>query len=140
MGALLAIDYGSKRIGLAVTDPDRSFIFTRPTLERSTPEADFTAIAALCAEDSVDLLVVGLPINVDGTEGPMAVTVRAFAKDLSDHTGLPATFADERYSSQEADEHLRETHGRNTRKRRALRDRAAAAIILRTYLEHGPHG
>ena len=138
MGALLAIDFGTKRIGLAVTDPDRQYIFTRPTLQRSTPEADCDAIRELCEDETVELLVMGLPLNADGTEGPMAAAARAFAELLTTHTRIPAVFADERYSSQEADERLREIIGRDHRKRRALRDRAAAAIIMRTYLDHGP--
>jgi len=139
MGAVLAIDFGTKRIGLAVTDPERKFVFPRDTLLRKTLEADLDAIAGLCREDDVDLLVVGLPLNADGSAGPMVDAARAFGEQVARRTGLPLVYVDERYSSIEADERLREIHGRDTRKRRALRDRAAAAIILRTFLEHGPH-
>ncbi len=138
MGAVLAIDYGTKRVGLAVTDDERRYVFPRETLLRSTQDADITHLRQLCHDDGVDLLAVGLPINADGTEGPMAVAARRFAARLSADLGIPHVLVDERYTSEEADEYLRETHPRDTRKRRQLRDRVAAAIILRTFLEHGP--
>jgi len=127
-GAVLGVDFGTKRVGLAVTDPERTFVFTRETLERTTPEADLDAIAHVVGEDGVGLAVVGLPLNVDGSEGPMAEAARAF--------GVPVVFVDERYTSLEAEEQLREVHRRDTRKRRRLRDKAAAAIILRTFLDN----
>ena len=139
MAAVLAIDFGTRRIGLAVTDPERRYVFPRDTLSRTDLQSDLDALEKQCFEDGVELLVVGLPLNVDGSEGPMTVAVRVFAGQLSERTGLPVEFADERYSSQEADEILRESTGRDTRRRRALRDRAAAAIIMRTFLEHGPY-
>ena len=139
MAAVLAIDFGTRRIGLAVTDQERRYVFPRDTLSRTDLQSDLDALGKRCAEVGVELLVVGLPLNVDGSEGPMTAAVRVFAGQLSERTGLPVEFADERYSSQEADEILRESTGRDTRRRRALRDKAAAAIILRTFLEHGPY-
>jgi len=139
MGAVLAIDFGTKRIGLAVTDPERRFLFPRDTLLRTSAASDMDAIAALCAEDAVELLVMGLPLNADGSLGPMVRAARDFGEELSRRTELPLVYVDERYSSIEADERLREAHGRNTRKRKALRDRAAATIILRTFLDDGPY-
>lgn len=139
MGAVLAVDFGTRRIGLAVTDPGRSFVFTRPTLERTSPEADLEAIARQAAADGADTIAVGLPLNVDGSEGPMARAARQLGEDLRARTGLRVEFVDERYSSLEADEKLRKAHPRDTRKRRRRRDQVAAAVILRTWLEHGPH-
>lgn len=137
MGAVLAIDYGTKRVGLAVTDIDRSYTFPRDTLLRSTTESEIAHLKQLCAEDGVELIAMGLPINADGTHGPMAKAAQRYAAVLTTHLEIPHVFVDERYTSQEAEEYLRELYPRDTRKRRQMRDRAAAVIILRTFLEHG---
>lgn len=137
MGAVLALDYGTKRVGLAVTDATRAYVFPRETLLRSTAEAEVDHLKTLCREDGVDLLAVGLPINADGSHGPMAAAARKYAAELTAALGVRHVFVDERYTSQEAEEYLRETYPKDTRKRRQMRDRAAAVIILRTFLEHG---
>lgn len=139
MGAVLAIDFGTKRLGVAVSDRERSFVFARETITRTTPERDLAALAEVARDDGVDLVVVGLPLNADGSEGPMAKAAREFAARLTAVLGLGTTFADERYTSIEADEKLRERFPRDTRKRKALRDRVAATLILRTWLEHGSY-
>ncbi|MAG58215.1 MAG: Holliday junction resolvase RuvX [Planctomycetes bacterium] len=138
MGAVLALDYGTKRVGVAVTDSDRRYVFPRDTLTRTTPEDDLAALRAIVGDDGVDLMVVGVPFNADGTEGPMAKTAREWGGKLAEALGLPCEWVDERYTSQEAEEGLRETYPKNTRKRRMLRDRAAAVLILKTWMEHGP--
>jgi putative Holliday junction resolvase len=138
MGAVLAIDYGTRRVGLAVTDATRTYVFPRETMRRSTPAAEAAQLAALCRDDAVELLAVGLPINADGTHGPMTEAARAYAAVLTAALGVPHVFVDERYTSQEAEEYLRQTYPKDTRKRRRMRDRAAAVIILRTFLEYGP--
>lgn len=136
-GAVMALDVGNRRIGVAVTDARRQFVLPRETLERASAEADARALKKVVDEDGVRVIAVGLPINVDGTEGPQAHASRAFAADLTARTGLPCLFVDERYTSIEADEALRERF-RDWRDRKARVDRGAAALILRTYLEHGP--
>ena len=78
-GAVLALDYGDARIGLAVSDPKRTFVFGRDTLERSSDDRDFAVIEKLCREESIGLVVVGLPLNADGTEGGAAKAARAYA-------------------------------------------------------------
>lgn len=138
-GAVLAIDFGTKRLGLAVSSDDRVFVFPRDTLIRATKEADFQALRALAVEDRVRQVALGLPLNADGSEGPMSVIVRAFGEELRAALGLPVDLVDERYTSLEADEFLREKYPRDTRKRKALRDRGAAVLILKTYLDHGPY-
>jgi len=136
-GAVLAIDYGTKRVGLAVTDDGRTYLFPRDTMLRSTTAAELDHIRALCAEDGVGLIAMGLPINADGSYGPMARAAADYAALLTEGLEIPHVFVDERYTSQEAEETLRERYPRDTRKRRQMRDRAAAVIILRTFLEHG---
>ena len=105
---------------------------------RSSAVEEAAHLQVLCREDEVDLLAVGLPVNADGTEGPMAVAARRYAADLTAALHIPHVLVDERYTSQEAEEYLRETHPKDTRKRRHMRDRVAAGIILKTFLEHGP--
>ena len=133
----MALDYGTKRVGVAVTDGERRYIFPRETMLRSTSEEEVRVLRKVCDADGVDLLVVGLPINADGTEGPMAAAARDFGGGLAEGLGVPLEMVDERYTSEEAEEHLREQFPRDTRKRRSLRDRTAALIILKTWLEHG---
>jgi putative Holliday junction resolvase len=134
MAVLLACDYGRRRVGLAVSDPSESFVFPRETLQRRSLADDIEALRALCREDGVEALVVGLPLNADGSEGGMVQEARAFGDHIAAELDLPVVYWDERYTSIEADERLRERH-RDPKKRRALRDREAAAIILRTYLD-----
>jgi putative Holliday junction resolvase len=137
-GPVLAIDYGQARLGLAVCDPSRKFVFGRPTLERSSEDRDCAALGALCREDAIVLVVVGLPINADGSEGGAAKAARTWASKLSERLGLPVVLVDERYTTIEADEALRLQH-RDWRERRKKIDKAAATLILQTFLDHGPH-
>ncbi|MSR74298.1 MAG: Holliday junction resolvase RuvX [Planctomycetes bacterium] len=137
MGSVLGVDYGTKRIGIAVTDPGRTFVFGRETLERQGA-IDAARVAAVAKEEGAELVALGLPFNANGSEGPMAAAARAFGAAVGAAAGLPVVFVDERYTSIEADERLKERYPKDTRKRRSLRDRAAAILILRTFLEHGP--
>jgi putative holliday junction resolvase len=84
------------------------------------------------------LLVVGLPINADGSEGGAAKGARAWAAKLSSRLSLPVALVDERYTTIEADEALRLQH-KDWRERRKKIDKAAATLILQTFLDHGPH-
>lgn len=137
MGSVLGVDYGTKRIGLAVTDPLRNFVFGRETLLREGGD-DARRVAEVARTEGAELLAVGLPLNADGSEGPMAAAARAFGAAVSAASGLRCVFVDERYTSIEADEKLKARFPKDTRRRRALRDKAAAILILRTFLEHGP--
>lgn len=134
---MLAIDYGEARLGLAVCDPSRKFVFARETLERSSDDRDFAALGHICREAPIVLVVIGLPINADGTEGGAAKTARAFGSKAAERLQLPVCFADERYTTIEADEALRLQH-RDWRERRKRIDAAAATLILQTFLDHGP--
>lgn len=138
-GAVLAVDFGTKRLGVAVTDPERRFTLPRDTVVRTALPEDLEALRRLCEEDGVGSIVVGLPLNADGSEGPMAAAARAFGAALGEASGRPVEFVDERYTSEEAEERLMLRYPRDTRRRRALRDRGAAVLILRTFLDHGPY-
>lgn len=137
----MAVDVGTKRVGLAACDPSRTFVFPRGAVLRAAPgaaiPADVAAVRDLCREERAALAVLGLPLNVDGTEGPAAAAARAYGALVAAATNLPVLFVDERYTSMEADEFLRAQY-RDPKERKARVDSAAATLILRTYLEHGP--
>jgi putative holliday junction resolvase len=122
-----------------VTDPRRAFVFPRDVIPRDAEGGDdILAIVALCREERATAIVVGLPLNVDGTEGPAAAAARSFGAAIGAAANLPVRFVDERYTSIEAEEALR-VFVKDPRERKKRVDAAAATLILRTYLDHGPH-
>ncbi len=129
---VVGIDFGRKRIGLAITDGQDAYPLG--ILERRSLKYDLEAIRSRLAERAVTLLVVGLPLNLDGTEGPSARAARAFAGYLGSATGLPVEMFDERLTSFEAEERLREASASRA-SRKAARDAVAAAVILEGWLE-----
>lgn len=134
-GPVLALDYGSKRIGLAVSDPQGEFAFPAGVLERHGEKRDLGAIGDLAAERGVVTVVVGLPLHMSGRAGPEAEAARAFAAALSQATGLPVEMLDERWTSREAARALREIQPKRRKRERARLDAAAATLLLRTWLE-----
>lgn len=132
MDRILAIDYGRKRIGLAACDPLGIAAHPLQTLS-GTPEQAIPAIGAICADRETTKLLVGMPYNMDGSEGPMAAEVRAFAARLAAATGLPLEFADERLTSYGAEEELRGLSKKQRRDRGRV-DAIAAVTLLRDYL------
>ena len=133
---ILAVDYGRVRLGLAVSDALGLASHPLPALRRAGPAADLAALRTLIAEREVARLVVGLPLNMDGSEGPMAAEARAFGAWLGEGTGLSVAYEDERLSTDEAEEFLRGA-GLRPSDRKKLRDSVAAALILRSVLERG---
>lgn len=133
---LLAIDFGSIRVGLAVSDPDRKFSFPLTTLERRNPEQDAAFFRATVVEEQIGQLVVGLPLHLDGREGQKAIEARAFGAWLAQVTGLPVVFWDERFTTVEAESALWAA-GLTHQKRKDRRDRVAAQILLQSYLDAG---
>lgn len=131
---IAAIDFGQKRIGLAVTDGDGQGAYPLGMLERRSLKHDLDAIRSQFAERGVSRIVVGLPLNMDGSEGPSARAARAFAEHLGSATGLPVEMFDERLTSYEAEERLRGAAASRAAKK-AARDAVAAAIILEGWLE-----
>ncbi len=133
MGRLLGLDVGEKRVGVAICD--ESQILARPllTLKRASKQEDFARLAALCREQAIEKVIVGLPKTLRSEEGPQAQRVRRYATELQTALNLPIDFWDERYSSVDAQERL----ALASRKARAKSDidSAAAAIILQEYLD-----
>lgn len=128
----LAIDYGAKRTGLAVCDANELVVSPLSVLEGPRNLAE--RIAQVVEAENIETVVVGWPLNMDGSEGPQAQEVRAFAERMRKRVGVPVVFQDERLSSFGAEEKLRET-GLSKAKRRQRRDALAAAEILRAFLE-----
>ncbi len=133
--AVLAIDLGKKRIGLAVSDSEGRIALPAGMIESRGLEADLAAIGSLARERGVEEIVVGLPLHMDGRAGPEAEAARAFAAALGRELGIQVDLLDERWSSVEAERTLRET-GQSRRKRRpGAADTLAATLLLSTYLE-----
>jgi putative Holliday junction resolvase len=142
---LLGIDLGERRIGLAVADTDVGLARPLATIRRSRSiEADVTQLRRHVSEQAIEQLIVGLPLNAGGDEGPMAAAARAWAHEVGTLIGLPVTLRDERLTSHVAEMRLGpQKRGRSggppTRAQReahrARVDREAAAIILQDELD-----
>jgi putative Holliday junction resolvase len=130
---ILAVDYGEKRMGLALSDELRMTARPLATLARRGLRQDLRRLRELAREHAVGLILVGHPLHMDGTAGTMAAAAARFAARLAQELGLPVELADERLSSWEAARTLRESGAR--RRRPAKADEVAAAVILREYLE-----
>jgi putative Holliday junction resolvase len=135
-GRLLGVDYGSVRIGLAVSDPDRKLASPLATYTRRDRERDAAYFRELVTREEVGGLVVGLPVHTDGREGQKAREARAFGGWLAATTGLAVVFWDERFTTVEAESALWEA-GLTHKKRKERRDRVAAQLLLQAYLDAG---
>jgi putative Holliday junction resolvase len=133
-GALAGLDFGDKTIGIAVSDLRRQVATPLSTIRRVKFTADADALLALCTARGLAGLILGLPRNMDGSEGPRAQATRAFARNLSRLTPLPIGFWDERLSTVAAERALLEAD--TSRKRRSeVIDHVAAAYILQGALD-----
>jgi putative Holliday junction resolvase len=131
---LLGLDVGTKTVGLALSDVTRSVATPYSTLRRTKFTEDAKAILEVVEKNQVGGLVIGFPLNLDGSEGPRAQSTRAFARNLAARIELPIVFWDERLSTAAVERHLIEADA--SRKRRAeVIDRMAAAYILQGALD-----
>ncbi len=130
---MAALDVGDARIGVAISDELGLTTRGIGVVARRGGVRDLEAVVRLIGPYAPAAIVVGLPLNMDGTEGPQAAKVRRFAERLAAHSGLPIELWDERLTTVEAEEIMRET-GTKRRKRHRLVDQIAAAGILRSYL------
>lgn len=131
---LAGLDLGEKTIGVAVSDPGLSFAHPRPVIMRRKFSLDAAALLDLLARESCAAVVIGLPINMDGSEGPRAQATRAFVRNIARMTDLPFAFWDERLSTVAAERSLIEMDFSRA-KRRTKIDSAAAAFILQGVLD-----
>ena len=130
---VLALDLGSKRIGVAVSDPGGLIAQPLPALSTKADLGHLADIERLVTEHTVERMVVGLPLRLDGKAGPEAEQARQVASMISQRTGLVVDLYDERMTTKVAERSLLEM-GRKRDKRRLLRDSVAATILLQDYL------
>ena len=131
----LAIDLGDKRTGLAVGDDETGVATPTATLPVVPGPALFDAIARMIREHDIDTLVLGLPLNADGSEGPRARRTRQFGVSLQSKTDMPLYYQDERLTTYAANQRLAGT-GRTHKQKKAARDAIAAAEILQDFLSN----
>jgi putative Holliday junction resolvase len=131
---LLGLDVGSKTVGLALSDVTRSIATPYGTVRRTKFTEDAKAIREAVEKNQVGALVIGLPINLDGSEGPRAQSTRAFARNLAARVEVPMIFWDERLSTAAVERHLIEA-GASRKRRAQVIDRMAAAYILQGALD-----
>ena len=133
-GALLGLDYGSRRIGAAISTAEQTIASPLDNYTRQTRELDERWLCRLVDDWGPVGLVVGLPVHMSGDEGEKAREARRFGEWAARATGLPLRFADERFSTLAAELRLMET-GLSPKKQKARRDKMAAQILLQTYLD-----
>ena len=133
-GALIGLDLGSKTIGVAASDPDRRLATGVETIARKNFSADAARLLALAGERRAAAFVLGLPVNMDGSEGPRAQSTRAFARNLARLTELPIALWDERLSTAAVERELIAADV-SRKKRAAVIDQHAAIFILQGALD-----
>jgi putative Holliday junction resolvase len=138
-GRIAGIDYGTVRIGIAITDPGRTMASPLESYTRRTREQDARRFQRLASEEAVVLWVVGLPVHLDGRESQKSREARRFGQWLGQVTGIPVEFFDERFTSREAEEMLLAAELTNKRRKERV-DMLAAQIMLTAYLESQSKG
>lgn len=130
----MALDMGEKRIGIALSDETQLLVRSYEVLPRTSRQADFARLAEIAQQESVGFLVVGLPLTLDGEEGPLAPWVRDYTAALAERLQLPYTFWDETFTTKQASRSMRD-RGTRAREQRGRVDAVAAAFILQDYLD-----
>lgn len=130
----LGIDYGERRLGLALSDEGGRLASPCAVWRRESPRRDVRRLTLLCLERGVEAVVVGLPLEQSGRSGETAAAAELFVERLRSHLDLPMELFDERYTSAEAEVYLK-MQGYDGRRRRELRDAVAATLILQAYLD-----
>ena len=133
-GALIGLDLGTKTIGVAISDAGRRIASPLDLIRRTKFTADVETLRTLTASSEPTGIVIGLPLNMDGSEGPRAQATRGFARNLAVHVDLPVFFWDERLSTVAVERMLIEAD-RSRARRAELVDKAAAAYILQGALD-----
>lgn len=135
-GRVIAVDYGTVRIGLAISDPERTLASPHSIYARRDLATDAKYFAKLAAEERVSRFVVGLPVHNDGQESQKSYEAREFGKWLGATTNVPVDYFDERFTTAQAEEHLLAA-GLTKKRRKERLDMLAAQILLTAYLEAG---
>ena len=139
MGKIAGIDYGTVRIGIAISDADRVLASPYETYIRKSLDRDAQYFRRLVSEERITKFVLGLPLHLSGDLSEKAKEVLQFGRWLNTTTGMEVDYMDERYTSVEAERLLREA-GLTEKKRKERRDKLAAQILLSAYLESGCKG
>lgn len=136
MSRILGLDFGTRRVGAAVSDPRRLIATPLEVYERRDSDQDARHYQKLVAEHEIDRIVIGLPLHTGGREGIAASLARTFGDGLATATGLPVAYYDERYTTVDAEDAMIAA-GLKRSKRKGLRDMLAAQILLQNYLDAG---
>ena len=134
MGKIVAIDYGLKRIGLAISDANHRIALPWITVEGGRLELENICKILLPRKGEIEKIIIGLPLHMSGQKSEMSQKVEVFAQKLGEKIGLPVLLVDERLSSRHADTSLRETKV-SRKKRTEILDQTAAALLLQSYLD-----
>lgn len=134
IGRIMAIDYGSKRIGIAFSDPLRMFAKAHSVIANADLNILVPRLKQLAKQQDARLIVLGMPYAIDGSDTPKTLETKAFMKNLQELLDIPVISFDERYSSAEAEAELKKM-GKSWQEARKMVDAMAAAMILKSYLE-----
>lgn len=133
---ILGLDFGTRRVGAAMSDPRRMIATPLEVYERRTPERDARHYRELIENEGISRIVVGLPLHTGGGEGESAGLAREWGAWIGQVTGLTVVFFDERYTTSDAEEVLK-SQGLRLKDRKARRDMLAARLLLQNYLDAG---
>lgn len=133
-GRILSIDYGERRLGLAISDETQTLASGLGVYTRQSAEADLRYLRELIARERVEKIVLGLPLNMDGSQGFKAQEALEFKEQLETQLKIPVELVDERLTTQEAERVLIEAD-LSRRRRKEVRDQLAAVLILQRYLD-----
>lgn len=131
---IMALDMGEKRIGIAISDETQLLARSYEVLPRTSRKADFARLKEIACAEGIGFFVVGLPLTLDGAEGPLVPWIRDYAAALAEELQLPYAFWDETFTSQQASASMR-ARGTKARDQRSWIDAVAAAFILQDYLD-----
>ena len=131
----LAIDYGEKRIGLAVSDLLGFTAQPLPYLENKNPKFFLSELKKVVQEKAVEQIVLGVPISLDGTLGKKALEIQALGQPIAQACGVPVAFEDERFTTRDAEDFLIEELNLSRKKRKEIKDSLAACLLLENHLK-----
>ncbi len=134
IGRLAGLDFGTKTIGVSISDTMQTISSGLETIKRTKFKNDAARLLEIIEEHEIKALVIGLPLNMDGTEGPRVQSTKAFARNLANVTSLPLIFWDERMSTQAAERALLEADSSRKRRKEVI-DKMAATYILQGALD-----
>jgi len=137
VGRVVGVDLGTRRIGFAVSDPDRIIATAAKVVECRNDKEIIASILSFVRESGAELCILGNPINMDGSRGPAAQRAQKFKDDLTAQSDVPVELWDERLSTKSAHDYLIEA-GTRREKRKGLVDKIAAQVMLQNYLDAHP--